>query len=101
MFTKQTINLRWCVIDENTIKLLKRGNRYKLYKFIIQLNYLNQQQVKTVYQMLDQMAELDISEISVENTNEDVTHMLAQKAMFKDKQDLYKVLKFKDINITK
>ena len=35
---KQIIDLGWQSIDQNTIKVLKKGNRYKLFKFEIKIS---------------------------------------------------------------
>ena len=65
MLKKQTIDLCEQWIDEKTIKTLKRGDRYRLYKFSFRLRNKKECQVKMVYRMIDEMPDLDINKIEI------------------------------------
>ena len=97
MFQKQTISLENQKIDEKTIKVLKRGDRYKLFKFTFQIDGSRQDYNELIYRMLDEMPELEVSKISGFFKNDDVISILAEKPMFKTKKDLFKVIQLNSI----
>ena len=69
MFKKQTItiNCKHQKIDQNTLKTLKKDDRFKLFNFDIYLDYENKKQVKMVYTLLDEIPDLEISKIDIVN----------------------------------
>ena len=93
MLIKQTIDFTYQKVKEKTIEILTRGDRYKLFKFILNIDNDNQDEVAMISKMLDQMPELEILKIHVEDGNNDIIEMLAEKSMFQTKEDLFKILK--------
>ena len=81
-------------IDEKTIATLKRGDRYKLFKYSITIDAKNQVRLEMFYRILDEMPELEICEIVVGNGDNDVINTLAANSMFNTKQDLFNILEF-------
>ena len=100
MLKKQTIDIRWQVIDEMTIKALKRCDRYKLFKFRFLQVDTNQHHFIILLKMLTKMPDLEISKISIMNGYQNLYSILAKKPMFKNMQDLFKVLEFEDYRIS-
>ena len=78
MFIKQTIDLFKHRIDENSIKALWRGNRYKQYKFSMSIDNEMPYQVKMINQMLDEMPELEIDQIKIVNEINSTLHNQVQ-----------------------
>ena len=78
------------------MKALKRGDRYKLFKFDIYLNYKNTEQVQMVYTLLDEIPELEISYIDIVNGQNEFINTLLEKSMVKTKQELFKILQFRN-----
>ena len=91
---KQTIDLRCQKVDKNTIKVLKRGDRYKLFKFIIELDNDYPYKCEVIYNILEDMPEIEIHKIYVKNGTNGMIDILTEKPMFDTKQELYKVLEF-------
>ena len=89
MFKKQTIDLQWQKVSESTIDVLKRGDRYKLFKFLIELDTKNLAQLRIIYQMFDRLPGLEISKLIFKNVTNDALRKLEQKNVFKTKQELY------------
>ena len=92
MFEKQIIHIDNRPIDEKTIEVLRRGDRYKLFKLEIGIDAKEQNGIEVLYEMLDEMQELEIYMIHVKHCNNEIVDTLAQKPIFKKKQDLFKVL---------
>ena len=93
MFTKQTIFIEHQRIDEKTIEVLKRGNRYKLFKFSIIIDSKDKERIKMFYKMLDEMPVLEIKRIKfVSRWSKDIIDTLLQKSIYKTPDELYKVL---------
>ena len=65
MFIKQQIDLHNQRIDELTIKVLKRGDRYKLFKFSILIYGTDKERIKMFYRMLDEMPDLELKSIDL------------------------------------
>ena len=97
MFEKQTIKIDRNKIDENTIKILKKFDRYKLFKLKITINAFNNSEVEMLFNMLDQMPELELVSLRVWYKNDkEFIDTLLQKSIYKTRQELYKVLEFDD-----
>ena len=97
MLKKQTLYIGRQKIDELTIKALKRGDRYKFFKFKITINGLKNSEIEMLYNMLDEMPELEFGSLFVWYKNDKVLiDTLLQKSIYKTRQELYKVLKFED-----
>ena len=47
-------------VDLNTVNVLRNGDRYKLFKFILKVDFRNTDELDVIYNMLDQMPELEI-----------------------------------------
>ena len=92
MFEKQTIHIEHNPIDEDTIMMLKRGNRYMLFKLDISIDSQDQDRLDIFYQMLEEMPEFEIFQINVQQCSNEFINALAKKSNFKTKQDLFKVL---------
>ena len=94
MFQKQTIDLIFKRTDENTIKALKRGYKYKLYKFrmLIHIHPTIEDENRMKYKLLDEFQDLEMNEIYLFGEINKSINALTKKAMFKTKQDLFKVL---------
>ena len=93
MFIKQTIDLFEHRIDENLIKEIWRGNRYKQYKFSMRIDNKKPYQAKMINQMLDEMPELEIDQIKIVNEINSTLHNLVQKPIFMTSHELLKVIK--------
>ena len=63
MFQKQTIDLIDKITDENTIKALKRGHKYKLYKFRMLIHPTIEDENRMEYKLLDEFQDLEMNEI--------------------------------------
>ena len=95
MFEKQTISIEEDQpIDENTIRILKRGDRYKLFKLDIVVDSDNKDRFGIFCQMLDEMPEFEISMIYVRGDINKLINTLSQKPNFETQQDLFNVLDF-------
>ena len=94
MFKKQTIHISERNIDENTIKVLKRGERYKWFKLDICIDNSDQTRVDMIYWMLDILPEFEIKRIGVIKGDNELINGLKQLPIFKDKEDPFKVLEF-------
>ena len=92
MLLKQTTDLCEHRIDENSIRALWRGNRYKQYKFSMLIDNKKPYQVKMINQMLDEMPELEIDQIKIVNEINSTLHNLVQKPIFMTSHELLKVL---------
>ena len=92
MFQKQKLLIENDLIDSNTIKMLKRGNRYKLFKLKITLPTYDLDRLQIFYQMLEEMPELEICNIKILDYNNDIVNTLFEKSNFKNKQDLFRVI---------
>ena len=101
IFQKQIILIQKEPIDIYTIKMLKKNNRYKLFKLDISIDTQEQDRLKVFYQMLDELPEIEISSVQVDNCNNEFIDAVASKPMFKTKQDLYKVLEISDRSAAK
>ena len=91
---KQTIYLGYQKIDEKTIQSLKRGDRYKLFKFNLTIKTKGFDNTEWIYRMLDEMPDLEVSKISGHISNNDAINALMEKPIFKTKQDLFKIIEF-------
>ena len=90
---KQTIYLKSYFIHYKTIEALKRGSRYKLFKFDIQIDKISEEgSIKMVYFMLDEIPGLEISKVIVPTISNDFINTFMQKSSFTNKQDFFKVL---------
>ena len=94
MFKKQTIHIGERNIDENTIKVLKRGERYKWFKLDIWIKNTIQSRVKLIYKMLKEIPDFEVCQISIKQGNNGVIRTLKQLPMFKEEKDLFEVLDF-------
>ena len=95
MFMKQTINIKFDQpIDDKTIEVLKRGNRYKLFKLDIVVDSDNKDRFEIFCQMLDKMPGFEISMIYVRGDINRLISTLSKKPNFATQQDLYNVLDF-------
>ena len=99
MFKKQTIHIKDEPIDRHTITMLKRGNRYKMYKLDITLFNTHQDRLSLFYRILEEMPEFEISKIKILGNNNNLIETLVQKSYFKTKQDLFKVIESKDDSV--
>ena len=96
IFIKQTIYLKisWeeaSIFDERTIKVLKKGSKYKLFKFSFRIFY-DQSRIKLFYRMLDELPGLLIDQIYLFTSENEIIHTLMKKSNFQTKQDLYRVI---------
>ena len=96
MFEKQIIHLEDQHLNTKTIEVLKRGDKYKLFKLNIQIDIDEHDRLGVFYTMLDEMPEFEVHLISARNYNDDFIDTLAQKPIFKTKRDLFRVLDFSD-----
>ena len=93
MFTKQLISFGNQRIDAKTIDVLKRGDRYKLFKYSIRIDGNNQERIQMFFNMLDQIPQFEIERICLTSRcNKDFIDMLLQKSVYKTRHELYKVL---------
>ena len=92
MFQKQTMHINDEPIDHNTLKMLKRGDRYRLYILDIGLDSTDRKRPYVFYKMIEQMPDLKISKISVKNSTNRFLKTLMEKCKFDSKQDLLNVL---------
>ena len=99
MFKKQTIHIVDQPIDTYTIKMLKKGERYKLFKLDIEIDAEDPDRLEVFYQMLDELPHLEICRISVKYCNNELLDTLVGRSMFETKQDLFKVLETSDKHV--
>ena len=96
MFKKQILHIDDEPIDDNTIKMLKKGDRYKLFKINIELDTTDQKRLKIFYEILDEMPDIEIIRIVIRNSNNEFLKTLAEKTRFKAKKDLFEALQIED-----
>ena len=96
MFKKQTIDLEFQPIDDKTIEVLKKSEKYKLFKLSVFIDIPDQERLRMIYRLLDEMPEFEISKIKTFRGSNDLINTLAKKPMFKSKQELFEKLDFKD-----
>ena len=93
MFKKQTIELSdQQTYSSGTINILKKGNRYKLFKFIFPITNCNLINDQIKIPILDEMPNIDIEKIHTNRFDNQTIQTLLQKTKFETKQDLFKVL---------
>ena len=93
MFTKQIIYMHGQRIDENTIKVLKRGNKYRLFKLEIDIDFNDIERTEIFYKMLDEMPNIEFYELFVRSRcDEDLINLLLKKSIHKTRDELFKVL---------
>ena len=99
---KQTIFIRkYQAIDEKTIEIFRRANRYKLFKLDAVIDIEDQPRLQMFYHMLDQMPDFEIERIEAEARDNQLIRTLASKPIFQTKQDLFKVLEVNDYGYSK
>ena len=99
MFQKQIIQILYnSPINDKTIEVLKRGDKYKLFKLKIDIDTKDQHQLRMFYRMLDEMPEFEIYMIHTRNCNNELIDTLAKKPTFKTIKDLLKVLVFGNLD---
>ena len=99
MFQKQTMLINNEPISIQTISMLKRNSKYKLFKFDFEIDTLKDKRLQVFYQMLDELPELEICHIKVLNSSNTFITALAEKPMFETKQDLFKILESNDESV--
>ena len=98
MFKKQTLDIRERRIDENTIKVLLRGDRYKLFNIKVDIDPTDIDRTEMFYNMLDAIPELEFQNIAVRNKcDKEFIDILLQKSIYKTKEELFEVLYFNDM----
>ena len=94
---KQTIEVKsgyreFYKIDDVTIKIFKRGDRYKLFKFYFMVNEPHLK-LDSFYKMLDEMPDIEIERIKIDSSiSYNILDTLSKKPMFKSEQDLYRII---------
>ena len=88
-------------IDQKVIEIFRRGDRYKLFKFDIDIDVEDQHRLEMFYFMLDEMPQFDMCRIKVDRGDNEFINALAQKSMFQTKQDLFKILDYDNLNSPK
>ena len=81
--------------------MLKRGNRYKLFKLDIELDATDDHRLIIFYEILEKMPDMEICQIVVRNSSNDFLNTLAEKYMLKTKQDLYEILQIDNKTLNK
>ena len=95
MLNKQTIHIRYSQpLDDKTIEVLKKNDKYKLFKLDFEIEFYDQYRLDMFYKILEQMPDFEISKICVYNGDNDLIDTLMEKCNFETKQDLFGVLKF-------
>ena len=97
MFVKQTVTLFYENIDIHTFNMLKKNNKYKLFKFRFQHlhNSKSDNNHRTVVRILDEMPKLEIEFIKIENDSHGLVNKLQSSSQFDTNQELFKVLEYK------
>ena len=97
MLFKQTATIIHEVIDHNTISMLKKGEKYKLFKFKFMHNNLKKTTFCYKYfaRVLEEMPMLEIESLVLLNDRLGLINKLAMRPQFETKQDLFKILTFK------
>ena len=94
MMIKQTAIIYHENIDELTCNMLNKNNKYKLFKF--RFEHMNQYNTrhsyKLLFQMLDEMPQIEIEQLEVQNEDFDVLNNLAVSVQFKTTRDFYNTL---------
>ena len=90
---KQTIDLTdeqtW---SPKTISILKRGNRYKLFKFIISLKNCYGKRGRIKIPILDEIPNIEVEGIHSKQCGKLLIKALASKLRIDNKQDLIRML---------
>ena len=94
MLIKQTATIFHELIDENTINMLKKGEKYKLFKFIFK--HVNLKKTTFCYKhfdrILDEMPQLEIEKLIILNDKLGLINKLVTLYKFESKQDLFEIL---------
>ena len=92
---KQRIDLCTQTIDQNSINVLKRNNKYMLFKFYFYIKDESDPYIKLILLMLDEMPDLEVEKCIMLSGSNSMIQTLADKPMFKTKHDLFKILDFR------
>ena len=99
MLNKQIIHIGMKPIDDKTIEALKRGDKYKLFKLDIQINYEDKDRLQIFYRMLEELPEFEIYNIGVLYGDNKFIYKLGENPIFKNYQYLLKVLNMNDTGV--
>ena len=96
MLIKQTGTIINEVIDDSTISMLKRGEKYKLFKFKFIQKCLKSTtfNYKYLVKMLEEMPQLEIESLHILNDDLGVINKLATRPQFETKQDVFKIVTY-------
>ena len=72
-----------------------------MFKLDIDIDVEDQHRLEMFYSMLDEMPELEVCRIKVDRGDNEFINTLAQKSMFKTKQELFKILDYDNLNSPK
>ena len=100
MFTKQTIDLEYQRIDELTIKVLKRFDRYKLFKFKVLIDGNDNERIEMFYKMLDEMPQFEFILLTLtKRWDKKFIDTLLKKSIYETREKLFEVLKFNNFGL--
>ena len=96
MLIKQTATIVYEIIDDKTIAVLKKGNKYKLFKFIFK--HKPSARVTFDYhwfgKLLEEFPKLEIVRLTLPKNYEGIIDKLVMRTQFETKQDLLEILDY-------
>ena len=73
--------------------MFKRGDRYKLFKFEIDIDIDQLMTLNNLYKILDELPDFKFSKIHLNRASNEFVNTFTQKILQMKRQDLFKVLK--------
>ena len=64
----------------------------------MEISYAYENSAETIYQMLDEMPQLELQYISISQGDDEVVNTLAEKYSFGKKEDFYKIMHSNDFS---
>ena len=92
MFTKQTMELDRAEIDDKVIRMLKKVDRYKLFKFGMKINSNDEGSDWNLRKILNEMPDSQFSSIYVFRSTNKFLNTVSQILIDMNRQDLFKVI---------
>ena len=88
---KQIIDLMDSQIDQTTINIFKKADRYKSFKFKFRVGK-DDTNIEMVLKMLEELQSIEIEKLLIETADRDIISALIDKAGFKTDQQLLKAI---------
>ena len=98
IFKKQTLKISVHRIDHLTLKSLKRGNRYKLFRFRLEYGGHCIHETQNIIRFLKSMPDIDIQSLQLKNANNQLIDEILLYSKYENREELFKILDYRQIN---